>query len=247
MLEVMIKIKQFNLFIALMLPLLAMSIVFAGSSSNYASAVEPGCYASSASVGSNNAVTRNTTSTDCPDSTTLDQVVKNNKCFVTTVGSSGQTAFNETNCGDIVTGNSNIGEATRPGPSEDTDGGAIKVSLNGEATLDSENYCGKGEENRVRISFDIGCLGNSYSGASGELNPVLDMLFALLRFVSAGVGLVVIGSIIWAGIQYSTSRGNPQSTEAAIKRVTNAVIALLIYIFSFAILNFLVPGGLFVG
>ncbi|MDO8265402.1 MAG: hypothetical protein Q7T41_00500, partial [Candidatus Saccharibacteria bacterium] len=68
----------------------------------------------------------------------------------------------------------------------------------------------------------------------------------LLRFVSTGVGIIVTGSIVWAGIQYATSRGNPQGTEAALKRVYNSVIALLIYIFSFAILNFLVPGGLFV-
>lgn len=109
--------------------------------------------------------------------------------------------------------------------------------------LNSGNYCGKGDK-QVQISFDIGCLGESYDGE--QYNPVLDMLFALLRFVSTGVGIVVTGSIVWAGIQYSTSRGNPQGTEAALKRVYNSVIALLIYIFAFAILNFLVPGGLFV-
>ena len=92
------------------------------------------------------------------------------------------------------------------------------------------------------MSFDFGCLGLAYGK---ELNPILDVAFALFRFLSAGVGLVVIGSIIIAGIQYSASRGNPQATGAAIKRVTNALIGLLIYIFTFAILNFIVPGGLF--
>lgn len=117
----------------------------------------------------------------------------------------------------------------------------LKFSFNGDAQFDGEYYCGKGAK-QVRISFNIGCLGNSYPGDA--YNPVVDMLFALLRFLTAGVGIVVTGSIIWAGIQYSTSRGDPKSTEASIKRITNSVIALLIYIFSFAILNFIVPGGL---
>jgi len=102
--------------------------------------------------------------------------------------------------------------------------------------------CGSGT-NVVDVSFDFGCLGPAYGK---ELNPILDIAFALFRFLSAGVGLVVIGSIIIAGIQYSASRGNPQATQAAIKRITNAIIGLLIYIFAFAILNFIVPGGLFI-
>lgn len=237
----MIKIKQSFVFQIISLQLLAIIIIFAGSSYNFVSAAEPGCYASSTSVNSSNQAISTTTVADCPNSSIQRQVDENQKCFVTVVGSGGQSDYNERDCASFDTGEANVGNASSAGSDPDVE---FKVSLNGEATLDSENYCGKGSK-QVRISFDIGCLGNSYDGE--ELNPVLDMLFALLRFVSAGVGLVVIGSIIWAGIQYSTSRGNPQSTEAAIKRVTNAVIALMIYIFSFAILNFLVPGGLFVG
>ncbi len=226
----MIKIKHPYILQTFSVVLLAFSIVFVGSSYNYVSAVEPGCYASSATVNSSNEATVNTTKTACPSSEQA-QVDSQELCFVTSVSSGGQTAFTKRDC-DLISLNN-------------ASGGGFKISINGEATLDSENYCGKGTDNQVRISFDIGCLGDSYEG--DKLNPVLDMMFALLRFISAGVGLVVIGSIIWAGIQYSTSRGNPQSTEASIKRVTNAVIALLLYIFSFAILNFVVPGGLFVG
>lgn len=103
--------------------------------------------------------------------------------------------------------------------------------------------CGNGEDNVVTVAFDFGCIGSSYGK---PLNPIIDIAFAIFRFLSAGVGLVVIGSIIVAGIQYSTSRGDPGATEASIKRITNSVIALLIYIFMFAIANFLVPGGMFI-
>jgi hypothetical protein len=120
----------------------------------------------------------------------------------------------------------------------------LDISLN-DTELEGEYYCGKKSPNEgwVRISFDVGCLGVNYEGPT--FNPILDMFLALLRFISAGVGLVVIASIIYAGIQYSASKGNPQQSEAAIKRVANSVIALLLYVFAFALLNFLVPGGLF--
>lgn len=82
-------------------------------------------------------------------------------------------------------------------------------------------------------------------GNSGNLedNIIFRYLGALIRFLSIGVGLVVVLMIIVAGIQYIVSAGNPQGIEAAKNRLTNALIALLLYIFMAAVLNFLVPGG----
>lgn len=71
--------------------------------------------------------------------------------------------------------------------------------------------------------------------------PVVDVI----NFMSFGVGIIVVGMIIVGGIQYTTSGGVPQKIEAARKRITNAVIALVLYIFMFAILQWLIPGGLF--
>ena len=95
--------------------------------------------------------------------------------------------------------------------------------------------CGGGGR-AVTIAVKIGCR--------GEGNPIWDMLGAITRFLSAGVGVVVVLMIVISGIQYVTSGGNPEATQAAKKRLSNAVIALLLFIFMFAILNFLVPGGL---
>lgn len=109
-------------------------------------------------------------------------------------------------------------------------------------TTAGKDQCGKGDK-AVQVGFNIGCRGEAYP--RDNLNPIVDMAFALFRFLSIGVGLVVIGSIIVAGIQYSASRGNPQATEAAIKRISSAIIGLLLYIFMFSIINFIVPGGMF--
>lgn len=100
----------------------------------------------------------------------------------------------------------------------------------------ASKICGSGSQT-VKTAIDIGCQGKD--------NPIWDMIYAIIRFLSVGVGIVVVGSIIVAGIQYTVSRGDPQATANALKRVTNAAIALAMYILAFALLNFLVPGGLF--
>lgn len=69
------------------------------------------------------------------------------------------------------------------------------------------------------------------------VNPLIKVLAAL-------VGVVVVISIIIGGIQYSSSAGDPQAAQAAQKRIRNAIIALVVFIFLYALLNFLVPGGL---
>lgn len=116
--------------------------------------------------------------------------------------------------------------------------------LTNSSTGTDGKQCGKGKH-KVVLSMNIGCIGQGFPGPD-DINPIIDMAFALFRFLSAGVGLVLIASIIYAGIQYSASRGNPQAVEASIKRITSTVIALLLYMFMFALANYLVPGGLFI-
>jgi hypothetical protein len=87
----------------------------------------------------------------------------------------------------------------------------------------------------TNTSIDIGCVGKG--------NGIADMLFAFIRFLSDGVGLVVIGSIILGGIQFTSSQGNPQDTAKAIARIRSSLFAFLLYIFGYAILNYLIPAG----
>ena len=69
------------------------------------------------------------------------------------------------------------------------------------------------------------------------VNPVIALL-------SAVVGIVVVISLIVAGIQYSSAQGDPGKIQAAKQRITNSLIALFAFFFLFAALNWLVPGGL---
>lgn len=65
------------------------------------------------------------------------------------------------------------------------------------------------------------------------------------RGLSALVGVVIVIMIAYGGIRYSSSRGNPQETATAVKHITNAIMALVIYLFMFAFLQWVIPGGIY--
>ncbi len=91
-------------------------------------------------------------------------------------------------------------------------------------------------------------LGNECNGLSNNAclknNPITTYINDAINFLSAGVGIIVIGMIILGGIQYSMAGDNPTATQAAKQRITNGLIALFIFLFLFAFLQWLVPGGL---
>lgn len=102
-------------------------------------------------------------------------------------------------------------------------------------------------------SGNPGDCGKDPAGASGNcktlekcdlisiyLNPTIQLFSAL-------VGIVIVISIVIGGIQYASSAGDPQAAAAAKGRIRNAIIALLAFLFLYALLNFLIPGGLFHG
>lgn len=112
-------------------------------------------------------------------------------------------------------------------------------------TEGGDYQCGSGA-NTVKMSIDIGCKGSSCTSRNGSgCSALVDAAFAIIRFLSNGAGLVMIGSIVWAGIQYTTSRGDPAATAKAVERIRNTLIALGIFLFSYAILNWLLPTGFF--
>jgi hypothetical protein len=76
-------------------------------------------------------------------------------------------------------------------------------------------------------------------------NPIFRRLVDIINFLSVGVTVVVTGLIIVAGIQYVTAGGVPQRIEAAKKRIVNALMALFLFIFMYAISSWLIPGGIF--
>ncbi|MGH7241496.1 MAG: hypothetical protein ACREGB_04330, partial [Candidatus Saccharimonadales bacterium] len=65
------------------------------------------------------------------------------------------------------------------------------------------------------------------------------------NLLSILVGVIAVASIIMGGINYSTSGGDPQKAAKAKARITNTILALVIYGFLYGFLQFVIPGGLF--
>ena len=68
------------------------------------------------------------------------------------------------------------------------------------------------------------------------VNPAITVL-------SAMVVVAAIASIIYGGIQYTMSSGDPQKVSEAKDRITKTLIAFIMYLFLFSFLQFIIPGG----
>lgn len=76
-------------------------------------------------------------------------------------------------------------------------------------------------------------------------SPIVHDIQVIVDWLSAGVGIIVTIMIVLGGIQYTIAGDNPTALQAARKRIINGLIALVTFIFMFAILQWLIPGGVF--
>lgn len=88
----------------------------------------------------------------------------------------------------------------------------------------------------VSVGFDVGC-------DPKDNNPIHAYLAAVIKWLSGLIAAAAAIMIVVSGIQYITSSGNPDATKAAKSRLTNAILGIILFIFMFAILNWLIPGG----
>lgn len=73
---------------------------------------------------------------------------------------------------------------------------------------------------------------------------IVGYIVKITNAVVAAVAVIIVIMITIGGIQYSTAGGDPGAVAAARKRITDAVIALVIFIFMYAFLQWIVPGGI---
>ena len=87
-----------------------------------------------------------------------------------------------------------------------------------------------------------------FFGATQNLttNPIVKDIQQIVDFLSVGVGIIVVGAIIIGGIQYITAGDSAEKVSAAKQRIINGLIALMAFIFTWAFLQWLIPGGAFI-
>lgn len=84
----------------------------------------------------------------------------------------------------------------------------------------------------------IDCPGEGKDSAVGIISLVI-------KIVTAGVGVLAVGAVIFGAILYSTSGDNPENMKKAKNIWMNTVIGLAMFAFLAALTNFLIPGGIF--
>lgn len=82
----------------------------------------------------------------------------------------------------------------------------------------------------------------STSAGNSDVNEYLATGINILVGVA---GLAIVGSIVVGGIQYSSAGGNASQVSSAKNRIVVSIASLLILGFGYAILQWLVPGGIF--
>ncbi len=74
---------------------------------------------------------------------------------------------------------------------------------------------------------------------------IIKMVITITNILGGIAGLVIISTLIYGGIQYSMAGADPSKIQAAKHKIIAALTALLLLIFGFALLQWLVPGGIF--
>jgi hypothetical protein len=82
-------------------------------------------------------------------------------------------------------------------------------------------------------------------GGGLQGNAIFIYTVSILKVISGLAGLATVGGLLWGGILYITARANASQVEKAKMVMVNSVIGLLLFIFMYAILQFIVPGGVF--
>lgn len=78
-----------------------------------------------------------------------------------------------------------------------------------------------------------------------DANPIYAYAKGIIRFLAVVIGIVVVGAIAVGGIAYASARGDKGQVAKGLDIIRNAIIGLLLFIGMSAILNFIIPGGLF--
>ena len=115
---------------------------------------------------------------------------------------------------------------------------AAPVSVMAADTKKGNNGC---ETDTAIINCD-----NVNVGKDGIENTGLwSILLTAINILTAGVGVVALGGIVYGSVLYTSAGGNQEQVKKAMGIFTNVVVGVIAFAGMWALLNFLVPGGVF--
>lgn len=125
-----------------------------------------------------------------------------------------------------------------PEPDTDTGGGTQDVTSQQPQEDGSPDLAEDGK----RPELDADCKETTLTT---ENCGIINFIVTGTNVLSSLVGIIIVIMIASGGVQYTISRDNPQATAAAKERIRNAILALVFFIFTYAFLQWIIPGGVF--
>lgn len=92
--------------------------------------------------------------------------------------------------------------------------------------------------------YSSNCSDSAISCTSSNCNLIQEYVVPTINLLGASFGLIAVISLIFGAINYITSEGDPQKVSKAKLRIRNTIFAIVSFMFLYAFLNFLVPGGI---
>jgi len=63
--------------------------------------------------------------------------------------------------------------------------------------------------------------------------------------LTAGIGVLAVAGIVYGSILYTSAGDSSEKVSKSREVIRNVVIGILAYALMYAVLNFIIPGGLF--
>ncbi len=118
-----------------------------------------------------------------------------------------------------------------------------QVSLTAPVFAQTDQQQVKCGADQVPVSVAINGQNCIDKGATVDTNVIFVWLSNIIKFLTVGVGVAATGGVVYGGFLYMTAQGNSGKTQKGVAVILNALIAVVLYALTFAIINFLIPGG----
>lgn len=74
---------------------------------------------------------------------------------------------------------------------------------------------------------------------------VWGILLLIINIMTAGVGVLAVGGVIYGSILYTTATDSMEQKKKGKVIIFNVVLGIFVYALMYSFLNFIVPGGIF--
>lgn len=153
--------------------------------------------------------------------------------------------------GSISTGSTGSGSGTGSGTGDSGSSSSSSSSSTGSTGSGGSSSGGGGTTSTV--PDHDGCVQSIFFDNTGDGRYCDDekgggifmILGIVLDVLTYGVGILAVVGFVMVGIMYTTARDNEGQVAKAKERLGQIVIGLVIYALLYALLQFLIPGGVF--